>query len=178
MLNLQSFANITKLASKVNPSESPLFIANFHGAAPPFNDPQATGAFLEVKPEHTQTHFARAVLEGIAFEHKASIPFFEKATKQRMELIRMVGIHNPLWEDIRAAIFERPVETSAHDDMVTMGVALLAGLGARIYTSPQEAIAMTYKVKRTIQPNPLWQEAYQEPFEKYMKYREALKKSR
>jgi xylulokinase len=178
LLNLASFAELPRLAAKVKPGKSPLFIANFHGAAPPFNDPHATGAFLEVKPEHTQAHFARAVLEGIAFEHKASFPFFEKVTGQRMELIRMVGIHNPLWEDIRAAIFERPVETSAHDDMVTMGVALLAGLGARIYSSPEEAIAMTYKVKRTIQPNPDWQEAYQAPFERYLKYREALRKSR
>jgi xylulokinase len=178
LLNLNSFSTLVKLAAKVNPSESPLFIANFRGAAPPFNDPHAAGAFLEVKPEHTQAHFARAVMEGIAFEHKASFPYFEKVTGQRMELIRMVGIHNPLWEEIRAAIFERTVETSTHDDMVTMGVALLAGLGARIYTSPQEAIAMTYKVKRTVKPDAKWQKAYHMSFEKYMNYREALQKAR
>ncbi len=178
LLNLNSFTELVRLAAKINPSESPLFIANFHGAAPPFNDPHATGAFLEVKPEHTQAHFARAVMEGLAFEHKMSFPYFERVTGQSIELIRMVGIHNPLMEDIRAAIFERPVETSAHDDMVTMGVALLAGLGARIYTSPEEAIAVTYKVKRTIHPDKKWQAAYQAPFERYVKYREALRKAR
>ena len=178
LLDLDSFTTLVKLASKVKPAESPLFIANFRGAAPPFNDPHATGAFLEVKPEHTQAHFARAVMEGIVFEHKASFSFFEKLTGQRMELIRMVGIHNPIWEEIRAAIFERPVETSAHDDMVTMGVALLAGLGARIYSSPQEAIAMTYKVKRTVKPNATWRKAYEKPFERYVRYREALRKAR
>jgi xylulokinase len=178
LLNLDSFSTLVKLASKVEPATAPLFIANFRGAAPPFNDPHAAGAFLEVKPEHTQAHFARAVMEGIAFEHKASFPYFEKVTGQKMELVRMVGIHNPLWEEIRAAIFERPVETSAHDDMVTMGVALLAGLGARIYTSPQEAIAMTYKVKRTIQPNAKWQKRYEAPFARYLNYREALRKTR
>ena len=178
LLNLDSFDTLVKLASKVEPGTSPLFIANFRGAAPPFNDPHATGAFLEVKPEHTQAHFARAVMEGIAFEHKTSFPYFEKVTGQPMELIRMVGIHNPLMEDIRAAIFERPVETSAHDDMVTMGVALLAGLGARIYSRPEEAIAMTYKVKRTVNPNAKWQKVYQAPFEKYVKYREALREAR
>jgi xylulokinase len=178
LLNLGSFGTLVRLAAKVNPSESPLFIANFRGAAPPFNDPHAAGAFLEVKPEHTQAHFARAVMEGIAFEHKASFPYFEKVTGQKMELIRMVGIHNPLMETIRAAIFERPVETSAHDDMVTMGVALLAGLGARIYTSPQEAIAMTYKVKRTVKPDAQWRKAYEAPFARYMKCREALRNSR
>jgi xylulokinase len=178
VLNLDSFSTLVKLASKVEPATSPLFIANFRGAAPPFNDPHATGAFLEVKPEHTQAHFARAVMEGIAFEHKASFSFFEKVTGQPMELVRMVGIHNPLLEEIRAAIFERPVETSTHDDMVTMGVALLAGLGARIYTSPQEAIAMTYKVKRTVKPDAKWQKAYEGPFGRYLKYREALRKTR
>lgn len=178
LLNLDSFEKLVQLASKVNPGESPLFIANFHGAAPPFNDPHATGAFLEVKPEHTQAHFARAVMEGIAFEHKMSFPYFEKVTGQKVELIRMVGIHNPLMENLRAAIFERPLETSAHDDMVTMGVALLAGLGARIYDSPQEAIAMTHKVKRTVKPDARWQKAYQKPYERYVKYREALKQAR
>lgn len=178
LLNLDSFTQLVNLASEVDPATSPIFIANFHGAAPPLNDPHATGAFLEVKPEHTQAHFARAVMEGIAFEHKTSFPFFEQVTGQPMELIRMVGIHNPLWEDIRATIFERPVETSKHDDMVTMGVALLAGLGAGIYTSPQEAIAMTYKVKRTVKPNSKWQKAYEAPFARYVKYREALRISR
>jgi xylulokinase len=178
LLNLDSFSTLVKLAAKVEPATSPFFIANFRGAAPPFNDPHATGAFLEVKPEHTQAHFARAVIEGIAFEHKASFPYFEKVTGQPMNLIRMVGIHNPLMEDIRAAIFERPVETSAHDDMVTMGVALLAGLGARIYASPEEAIIMTYKVKRTVKPDAKWREAYEAPFERYVKYREALRRSR
>jgi xylulokinase len=178
LLNLGSFDTLVKLASRVEPATSPLFIANFRGAAPPFNDPQATGAFLEVKPEHTSAHFARAVMEGIAFEHKASFPYFEKVTGQRMELIRMVGIHNPLWEEIRAAIFERPVETSKHDDMVTMGVALLAGLGVGIYTSPEEATAMTYKIKRTIQANPKWRKTYDGKFAQYLRYREALKHSR
>lgn len=175
LLNLDSFDTLVKLASKVKPGTSPLFIANFRGAAPPFNNPHATGAFLEVKPEHSQAHFARAVMEGIAFEHKMSFPYFEKVTGQAIKLIRMVGIHNPLMEDIRAAIFERPVETSTHDDMVTMGVALLAGLGANIYASPEEAIHLTYKTKRLIQPDKTWQEAYQKPFEKYMKYSAALR---
>ncbi len=178
LLSLESFSELPKLAAKVQPGESPLFIANFHGAAPPFNDPHATGAFLEVKPEHTPEHFARAVMEGIAFELKTSFVYFEKVTGQRMELIRMVGAHNPLWENIRAAVYERPVETSAHDDMVTMGTALLAGLGARIYQSPQEAIAMTYKVKRTVNPDAKWQKAYEAPYERYLKYREALKRVR
>jgi xylulokinase len=178
LLGLESFADLPKLAAKVQPGESPLFIANFHGAAPPFNDPHATGAFLEVKPEHSREHFARAVMEGIVFELKASFPYFEKVTGQRMELVRMVGSQNALWEDIRAAIYERPVEISAHEDMVTMGTALLAGLGARIYSSPQEAISMTYKTKRLIQPDQKWQALYHAPFERYLKYWEALRKSR
>jgi xylulokinase len=178
LLSLENFSDLPKLAAKVQPGESPLFIANFHGAAPPFNDPHATGAFLEVKPEHTREHFARAVMEGIAFELKASFVYFEKVTGQRMELIRMVGAHNPLWENIRAAIYERPVETSGHDDMVTMGTALLAGLGGRIYQTPQEAITMTYKVKRTVYPNAKWQNLYEAPYKRYLKYREALRKSR
>jgi xylulokinase len=178
LLGLGSFAELPKLAAKVDPSASPLFIANFHGAAPPFNNPRATGAFLEVKPEHSREHFARAVLEGIAFELKASFPHFEKATGQPMELIRMVGSQSPLWEDIRAAIFECPVEVSAREDMVTMGTALLAGLGARVYSSPEEAIKMTYKAKRLIQPDEKWQELYRGPFARYMKYREALGKAR
>ncbi len=178
LLSLENFSDLPRFAAKVQPGESPLFIANFHGAAPPFNDPRAAGAFLEVKPEHSREHFARAVMEGIAFELKTSFPLFEKVTGQRMELIRMVGSQSALWEDIRAAIYERPVEISALEDMVTMGTALLAGLGANIYTSPREAIALTYKVKRTVNPDAKWQQAYEAPYGRYLKYREALRKSR
>ena len=132
LLGLNSYEELLRSAASVDPGTSPLFVAHFYGEAPPFNDAAAKGAFLEVTPEHGQAHFARGVLEGIVFEIKRHIETFEALQGKPTEVIRVIGnpAQNPLWLEIRASILGRPLELSRHPDMVTLGTALIAGLGA------------------------------------------------
>jgi sugar (pentulose or hexulose) kinase len=55
-----------------------------------------------------------------------------------------------------------------------MGVALLAGLGAGIYDSPEEATKQTYKIHKTIMPDDGWQALYEDPYRRYRRYVTAL----
>jgi xylulokinase len=171
------YQTLPKLAATVRPGDAPLFIAEFHGAAPPFNVPKASGVFIELIPEHSQAHLARAIYEGIAFELKMNIEGLEQVTRQTIECIRMVGGAGslPLWSKIRASIYQRPIEIAAHDDMVTLGVALLAGLGAGIYQNPAEAIRQTFRIQKVIQPDPAWQASYEQPYTRYKRYIQALR---
>ncbi len=180
LLNLKSFAELHNLAASVEPASSPLFLPHFNGAAPPFNDPDANGAFIDVKSDHGPLHFARAVYEGIVFELKRGIEALEHTTKQPVEIVRMVGgsAGDPMWSKIRAAILCRPLELARHPDMVTMGAALLAGIGAGIYSSPQEAIELSYQSRRTFEPNPIWQELYEDVYSRYKRAVAALRESR
>jgi len=176
LLGLESFDALLELASTADPGTSPLFLAHFYGEAPPFNDSKAKGAFLEVTPEHGPAHFARAVLEGIVFEIKRHIEAFETLQGKSSKVIRVIGspAQNPLWMDIRASIFGRPLELSRHPDMVTLGTALLAGIGASIYASPQTAIDATFQPGNLYKPNPAWQEIYAKSYINYKRTAEML----
>jgi xylulokinase len=179
-LNLDSFETLRELAGSVPPAEAPLFIAHFHGAAPPFNDPEASAAWLEVRIEHEAAHLARAVYEGVAFELRAGLEALERVTRVPIELVRMVGGNaaDPLWSGIRAAVLGRPLELACHADMVTLGAALLAGLGAGIYPRPEAAVERTYRARTTFMPDPAWQRAYDERYPDYLRYASALQDCR
>lgn len=179
-LNLDGFDTLRELAGSVGPADAPLFIAHFHGAAPPFNDAEASGAFLEVRPEHGAATLARAVYEGVAFELRAGLEALERVTRIPIELVRMVGGNaaDPLWARIRAAVLGRPLELPRHADAVTLGAALLAGLGAGIYESPAAAVARTYRARTTFLPDPAWQRTYDDRFLDYVRYARALQACR
>ena len=180
LLGLESFDALLELAASAEPGASPLFLAHFYGEAPPFGDSSATGAFMEVRPEHGPAEFARSVLEGVAFEIKRHIETFETLVEDPVSIIRVVGspAQNPLWLLIRAAILGRPLELTRHADMVTLGAALIAGLGAGVYKTPQEAVDATFRVGEHLEPNPDWQARYAEPFERYKHLSSVLREGR
>ena len=176
LLGLDSFEELLELAAMVEPGTSPLFLAHFYGEAPPFNDSSAKGAFLDVTPEHGPAHFARAVLEGIVFEIKRHIEAFETLQGKQSKVIRVIGspAQNPLWLEMRASIFGRPLELSRHPDMVTLGTALLAGIGAGIYATPQAAIDATFQTGKLYEPKLPWQETYANSYTQYKRTAEIL----
>jgi len=180
LLGLEGFAALSALAALAPTGESPLFIAQFRGAAPPINDPQATGAFLDVTPEHRPEHIARAVYEGIAFEVRAGLEVFEQVAATPISIVRMVGggVSDPLWPRIRAAVLQRPLEIARYPDMVTLGAALLAGLGAGVYDSPLQAVAATYQPRQHFYPDPDWLERYTPLYPRYLTAARALRRWR
>lgn len=180
LLGLESFEQLLELAASVDPGRSPLFIAHFYGEAPPFSDSGAKGAFLEVTPEHGPAHFARAVLEGIVFEIKRHIGAFETLRAKPTEVIRVIGnpAQNLLWLNIRASVLGRSLELSRHPDMVTLGTALIAGLGAGIYAGPHAAIDATFKIGDAFRPNPTWQTTYADVYERYVHMTRTLHEGR
>ncbi len=175
-----TFETLLELAASVAPGTAPLFVAHFYGEAPPFSDPNAKGAFLEVTPEHGPAHFARAVLEGVVFEIKRHIETFETLQGHPTEVVRVIGSpsQNPLWLEIRTAILGRPLELSRHPDMVTLGAALIAGLGAGIYATPEEAVGATFQAGKTFEPNPEWEEKYVDVYKRYLHTTKILRAGR
>jgi len=177
-LGFEDFEALREAAATTEAGTAPLFIARFHGAAPPFNDPAANGAFVELRPEHTPAHLARAVYEGIACEIRAGIEALERLTGRPVQLIRMVGgsAGDPFWSKIRASVLGRPLEVAHHPDMVTAGAALVAGLGAGLYKDPQDAVARTYRAARTFHPTSpdASTTAYEQLYRHYRRAAEAL----
>lgn len=141
LLGAPSFEVLHALAMSVPAGSAPLFIAHFYGDAPPVNDPTATGAFLGVTPGHGAGHLARAVYEGIACEVRRGVEALEHLTCVPVETLLLVGsaADDAWWCDIRRAVLDRPLTVSQQADMVTLGAALVAGLGVGLLADPQDA---------------------------------------
>ena len=56
------------------------------------------------------------------------------------------GARSDLWRQIQADIFNLPLSTINIDEGPALGVALLAGVGAELYSSVEEACSTVIKV--------------------------------
>ena len=72
----------------------------------------------------------------------------------------------------------QPLELARYDDMVTAGAALIAGLGANIYHSPEQAIQETYITKKTFYPDSDLSRLYEVKYQEYKSLAEMLASAR
>lgn len=158
-------------------SEGLIYLPYLTGERCPLNDPNAKGGFIGVTSLHRKGHFARAVLEGVAF-----------SLRQVYELIMSVnsgtpteiivsggGAKSPLWRQILADIFQLPVHTvygSAEGG--AFGAALVAGTGCGLWDSMEEAMELA-RPDSEILPRAEYKELYGELFLKYTKLYGSLK---
>ena len=127
-------------------------------------DPDLRAAVTGLSLRHDRATVARAVLEGVAFAIRQQLGLLTAAGRPVTEL-RISGGDTRLasWNRIKADVIGIPVVTVPGDAAVT-GVAMLAGLGAGIYSSVEDAIRRCVSLERPIQPDPATHAAYDERF--------------
>ncbi|MEI6521088.1 MAG: xylulokinase [bacterium] len=139
---------ITRAAANVPAgSEGLLFLPYLTGERCPYPDPYARGVFFGLTLRSNRAFMARAVLEGVSFGLRDSLEIFRGIGVHPTEIrLSGGGAKSPLWRQIQADIFNSNCVTINIDEGPAFGVALLAGVGAGIYPSVQEACARTIKV--------------------------------
>ncbi len=120
--------------------EGLVFLPYLTGERTPYPDPLARGVFFGITRRHHRGHFARAVLEGVAFGLKDS---FEIMREMKLPISQVRasggGARSPLWRQIQADVTGHEHVTINVDEGPALGVALLAGVGAGIYPSVEAA---------------------------------------
>ncbi len=159
-------------------SEGLLFLPYLTGERTPHPDPQARGAFIGLTVRHGKPHMARAVLEGVAFGLRDSLEIL-KSMNVSIGNVRASGggARSDVWRQIQADAFGLPLSTINMDEGPALGAAILAGVGAGLYSSVEEACAHVVKVVST---TPVIQEnarAYEKYYEVYRGLYPALKGS-
>jgi xylulokinase len=148
LMNLDPYELITREAATVGAgSEGLLFLPYLTGERTPHPDPQARGAFVGLTVRHTKAHMGRAVLEGVAFGLRDSLEIL-KSMGVSIGNVRASGggARSDVWRQIQADIFNMPLSTINIDEGPALGVALLAGVGAGLYSSVEEACSTVIKV--------------------------------
>lgn len=145
---------LSEEAATVPPGcEGLIFLPYLTGERTPYPDPYARGVFFGVTLRHTKAHFARAVLEGVAFAFRDS---FEILRDMNVPIGQVRasggGARSALWRQIQSDVIGMEHVSINIDEGPAFGAALLAGVGVGEYSSVSEACAATIKVEQSIQP--------------------------
>jgi xylulokinase len=128
-------------------------------------DPDLRGAFTGLSLRHGRAVQARAMMEGVAFTIRQQLELIRAGGADVTEL-RISGGDTRLttWSRIKADVLGIPVVTVPGDAAVA-GVAMLAGLGAGLYRSVDDAIGAAVHVGAVAEPDPTAHERYSGRYE-------------
>ncbi len=166
---------LTELAATVPPGcDGLLMLPNLMGSFSPEINPTARGSFTGFTLSHTRAHFARAVMEGVAFLLKRNVEYIEKAGISIHEIISTGGgSRSRLWNQIKADVCEKPVVTLQNEETGLLGNAILAGTAAGIFPSIQAGCQkmVAVKEKYDLTENA---EKYVQPYRNYVDLEKSL----
>ena len=132
---------MTREAAAIEPgADGVLWAPYLMGERTPHLDPSIRAALIGLAANHTRGHIVRAVLEGVAFSLRDSFTIFNELSVP-VERVRLGGggARSPLWREIQANVYGHPVETVHADEGAAYGAALLAGVGAGLWPSVDDA---------------------------------------
>ena len=149
-----SYDQMTDEASRVPPgSDGVLWAPYLMGERTPHLDSSVRAALVGLAASHTRGHIIRAVLEGVAFSLRDTFTIFAELNVP-VERIRVGGggARSKLWREIQADTYGHAVETVTAEEGAAYGAALLAGVGAGIWSSVDEACDAVVRVADVTRP--------------------------
>jgi xylulokinase len=172
-----SYDEMTAAAAKVPAgSDGLLWTPYLLGERTPHLDSEATAAFVGITAGHTQAHFVRAVLEGVAYSLKDTFTLFaELGIPVKGVRLGGGGARGKLWREIQAAVYGYPCDVLVAEEGGAFGAALLAGVGAKAWPDLEAACASGITVAEQIVPDPAAVQRYAVGYEAYRKVYPALK---
>ena len=146
------------------------------GERTPHLDPHARAALIGLAANHGRGHVIRAILEGVAFSLRDSFSIFAEM-KVPVTSIRLGGggARSPLWRQIQADVFGHAVELVQAEEGAAYGAALLAGVGAKVWSDVDEACQRSVRVAKTVEPIPATSALMNQQYELYRRIYPALR---
>jgi xylulokinase len=131
-----------------------LFTPYLMGERTPHLDPRARGAFVGLTASHTRADVIRAILEGVAFSLRDTFSIFgEMNVPVKSVRLGGGGARSALWRQIQADVYGHEIEVVEAEEGAAYGAALLAGVGARMWASVDEACVSVVRVAKRVGPD-------------------------
>lgn len=162
---------ITAAASQSKPGANGVIaLTCIQGAHTRKKNENARGGFLGISLGTTKADLAEAILEGICFEMRDVLDMKE-ALAGRIRNIRLGGgvAKSPMWCQMFADVFQKPVEVTEVQEMGCLGAAMCAGIGVGVFKDPVDAIAKCVRMKRVYVPNVALAKQYNTAFERWQR---------
>jgi len=174
----ESFDALTQEASHIPVgSNGLLFLPYLTGERMPYADPRARGAFVGLTVQHSRAALTRAVLEGVSFGLREGLELLSAAGVGETGEIRVSGggARSPSWRQILADTLGRELVLVNTVEGAAFGAALLAGVGAKVWDSVDEACSATIKIKEKVEPERESMARYDDVFSLYKELYPALR---
>lgn len=170
------FRELTSKAEQLPPgSDGLLVLDHFQGNRTPYVDARSRGALLGLSLSHQREHIFRAMIESVCFGSENTMRRFKEQGHNISEVVVSGGaVNNPFWLAMHANVSGVPLQVTKVAESATLGPALLAGVGAEIFSSIQEGVDQMVHVDYQIQPDQEITKAYQPLFDEYRAAYEAL----
>lgn len=150
---ISSAREIDVLAESVPDAGGAYFVSAFTGLGAPHWDMYARGAFLGLTRGTTKAHFARAVLEGIAYQVRDLAETMEKDAGVPLAELKVDGgasVSNIMMQ-IQADLLNARVNRPKCVESTALGAACLAGLAVGVFQSTAD-IAAQWESERIFSP--------------------------
>jgi xylulokinase len=149
------------------------------GERTPHLDSEVRGALIGLAASHGRGHIIRAILEGVAFSLKDTLTIFAEIGVP-VNNIRLGGggALSPLWRQIQADVYAKPVSQLVAEQGAAHGAAVLAGVGVGLWASVDDACSQFVRVASVVEPVKQSSETLQQQYRLYRAIYPALKQIR
>ena len=112
------------------------------------------GALLGLTLATTREEIVQAFMESIAYDDAGTLALLREE-RVPIDLVRATGggTRAPWWTQLKADVMGVPIEVAAAPEPGTLGAALLAGVGAGVFTDLDEASATCSGTGRVYEPD-------------------------
>ncbi|MDR3120157.1 MAG: xylulokinase [Clostridiales bacterium] len=141
-----------------------LYLPYLMGERSPHPDPDCRGVFFGLSAIHGRPELIRAVLEGVAYSQRECVDVFREMGVVIEDMLACGGgARSAIWRQMLADLYGCPVSLTEADEGPALGVALLAGVGAGVYASVEQACDAAVR-KGSAQPPDMEAHAKYEPY--------------
>lgn len=145
-------------------SDRLLYLPFLMGERTPHMEPDYRGAFVGLNNVHGQGHLLRAIMEGVAY----CLADCNDILRRQGIIVNSMGIcgggsRSPVWQKIMADLYRCNLHTMKQEEGPAYGAAILAGVGAGIFSDVPSACDKLVAEGETI----YWNETEAKQYQKF-----------
>ncbi len=155
-----------------------LYLPYLMGERTPHLDPDCRGVFFGLSAIHTKFDMLRAVMEGVTYSQRDSVEILRGMGVEIGEMLACGGGgSSPLWRQMLADVYNCPVKTVKSKEGPALGAAILAGVGAGLYSSVEAACDAMIRTNPPQEPIPENVPKYEKFYQVYTSLYPALQEN-
>lgn len=137
--------------------------------------PDASAAFLGIRSWHRRPHLLRALFEGVVFNHRMHLDALAERTPRHRIHLSGGAARSQVWAQMFADVLACEVAVTDASEHGALGAAMLAGVGAGLFDSIENATACCVRADRVYTPDATQRRRWDDRYRRYLSSIDALK---